>query len=148
MSVLLRTRTFDNSKSKYVPQFLNYDFEPIDVKWCWSVKERDLDSFLQEYSDVEWERVKPSEHTYAIDYKLFDRIVCGYHFPKSIVLEPFDPEKHSLQKVVVIEDYDTYEYFENPWAIIVCSAEPAILALLPKGKEYWWEGVLISITRG
>jgi len=117
MVKFLRTPQYNNSQAvrRLTPKW---------VKWAWAIRDEDVKGFLEDYDDVEWEEVDVNgKYVYAIDFQKADQYVTGVsdEIPE---LEPFDPEKHCLQKTFITE-FDEfgltseYRYWQNPYAVII-----------------------------
>jgi len=144
-TMFIRTSSYDNSKCHRKLLFFTEDCELIKVTWCWCIKEQDLQCFLGTYDDVQWEIIRPKKFIYAIAFKLVDELLTSEDdnsirlLFKQLTLEPFNPEKHCLQRKTIVRDngYDveSYNYFDNKYAVITCNHEVAWIGLTDVNSE-------------
>ena len=131
--VFLRTSDYDSSQARV-------RITPDWITWAWGVRNKDIEKFLDIYSDAEWVRVSvDGKYVYAVNYPAADRIICSgvCNLDDDIQLVDFNA-KHcvEIQKKAYYEEYtDVWmEGFgvKNPFAAIISPVQlrPEALELI------------------
>jgi len=117
----LRTSDYDSSQTRM-------RITPDWITWAWGVRNKDIEDFLEIYSDMEWVRVDvDGKYVYAVDYPTADRVICSgvCNLDDDIQLVDFRAAKHCI-KIQKVEYWDEYsdmpmERFDvkNPFAAII-----------------------------